>query len=514
MHSLAIVIPIYKSFLDILERLSIISLFTKLSRPISNHWSINIVTYKDCDLSNIEELANKYNISLNIEYFDNNYFLDTDSYSRLCKSFDFYNRFITYEYMLIYQTDVYTVKDNLEYWLSLNLDYIGAPIFATDANWEYVPAIGNGGCSLRKVSVFRDITDPNGNFLKSYKDILDKIDEKNNGLYSKYEDLYFAQLVYKYYDFEKARLKEAINFAIDMNPDTALKVSGNVIPTFIHAFGKNNRVWQKYIPEMSDMSIISNTEWKYNTLYQSYLKNVKDYINPIYTKVVTYFNNNTRYLKEWIEYHLLLGINKIEIYDMSGFDNHDIDTIDISIYRDNIKINNEYKGRFSTKSFIEACNKSYKEDDNIDWVIFLHQYEYLSLIDYDCLTSNSSNIIEYPILKYTDSELLYDDNRKCIDRFDDFNETKEYRMFIKTGIPNFNIEFIEPENYPSFNKEISSIGQILSYPYKTASEYKEYLYNKKDINNRKYTPNRFFELNKKTEEKMNILGINSSIEVE
>lgn len=98
---------------------------------------------------------------LKIERFPDSYFRSIGDYSRLLLSEEFYERFADFEWLLICQLDVWVFRDELEYWCSCNIDFLGAPIPA-----RHDPGIkrdsdlyvsGNGGFSLRKISATLDV---------------------------------------------------------------------------------------------------------------------------------------------------------------------------------------------------------------------------------------------------------------------------------------------------------------------------------------------------------------------
>ena len=131
---------------------------------------------------------------------DNKYFVSEKAYSDLLRNYsDFWQKFSDYEYMLIFQLDGYCIDCTLSDWTSKGYDFIGAPIISKNANWMNVPAIGNGGVSLRKVKTFLDITNPDSECLKTIKDDIDLFNKARSNIYDFYEDLYFCELVNKYY---------------------------------------------------------------------------------------------------------------------------------------------------------------------------------------------------------------------------------------------------------------------------------------------------------------------------
>ena len=172
MEKFCIVIPVYKDKLDCTEELSLKRLYKVIFKN-----SDNLIDWKEPDVYLIcpkkmnTDKYKKIYPSIKVKEFDKKWFESTASYSQLCIQYSFYNKFSKYEYMYIYQLDCYLVYDNLEEWCNKGYDYVGAPIIASDAGWKnwddpnnYKPQVGNGGFSLRKISVFKDITDPNGEF--------------------------------------------------------------------------------------------------------------------------------------------------------------------------------------------------------------------------------------------------------------------------------------------------------------------------------------------------------------
>jgi hypothetical protein len=91
------------------------------------------------------------------------------NYSGLLLTDEFYAAFAQYEYMLVTQDDVYVLRDDLPYWLSRRLDYIGAPWpdgHDVELSMSARPGIhectvrgyvGNGGFSLRRIAACRQL---------------------------------------------------------------------------------------------------------------------------------------------------------------------------------------------------------------------------------------------------------------------------------------------------------------------------------------------------------------------
>ncbi|MCI6086302.1 MAG: hypothetical protein MR711_08670 [Selenomonas sp.] len=91
------------------------------------------------------------------EFFPNEDFEGRLAYSRLMLSERFYERFLDYEYLLIYQLDAFVFHGNLSAFCARGFDYWGAPM--PYSYWTASPAhIGNGGFSLRRVRACLDMT--------------------------------------------------------------------------------------------------------------------------------------------------------------------------------------------------------------------------------------------------------------------------------------------------------------------------------------------------------------------
>ena len=99
-----IVIPIYKSFLNKFEYLSLIQTF-----KIFTGYSISIVCPNSLNTDFLKRIISSYSV----ERFDDSCFIGLAGYNKLLLSDEFYKRFIKYEYLLIIQLDVFVFKNDL-----------------------------------------------------------------------------------------------------------------------------------------------------------------------------------------------------------------------------------------------------------------------------------------------------------------------------------------------------------------------------------------------------------------
>ena len=273
MKKFCIVIPIYKEDLDPIDEVSL----ERLHKVIKNKYDIYLIKSDLLDTKNYYKILKQKNVYEVI--FDKKYFENTASYSQLCLQYDFYNKFSDYEYMYIYQTDCYLIKDKLEEWCNKGYEYIGPPIISNNAGWKdykhkdkYEPQVGNGGFSLRKIEVFKDITNPEGEFRKAYKLDDDKLKD------IKYEDKYFLNDLYNFYEIITPSWIEALLFGMDMNVDIIYDtMKFKDLPMGIHAWGKNIRHWQNVLEELKDnKKVIDFCEEKYKDFFDLYYKKQED----------------------------------------------------------------------------------------------------------------------------------------------------------------------------------------------------------------------------------------------
>lgn len=258
-----IVIPIYKINPD---RDEIVSLTQCLK--VLNKYEISLIVPEDLDISNYISIFRKYGVEFNVQSFDKQYFKGVSGYNRLMLCLDFYRRFESYDYMLIYQLDAYVFKDDLISWCQKNYDYIGAPWLYSDGSFN-MKISGNGGFSLRKIHSFINLFKTNEKLLskkglvtyfenrgfihkilylvktffcgKNKLNYLISINEQN-------EDRFYASLKYKLVNpFIIPDYKESMYFSFECFPNLLLKETLGELPFGCHAWRKNFTFWQDYI---------------------------------------------------------------------------------------------------------------------------------------------------------------------------------------------------------------------------------------------------------------------------
>ena len=154
-YSLIIIIPVYNTNPKKTELASL----QQFSKVYNWKYDVRIICPDDFSDEEVVDYITLLNAPENVyvqyKRYDSKYFKSTESYSQLLKSNSFYNDYTDYDYMLILQTDVWTLSlDNIDDWINKGFDYIGAPILTNKQHWPSSPCCGNGGLSLRKISSF------------------------------------------------------------------------------------------------------------------------------------------------------------------------------------------------------------------------------------------------------------------------------------------------------------------------------------------------------------------------
>jgi len=259
-NSCVIVIPIYKSDLSIYEKIALAQCGKLLS-----DFDIVIIKPEDLDI-----LPSEIQFSYSVVTFSSVYFKSVFGYNDLMLSEFFYEKFLNYNYLLIYQLDAFVFKNELKYWCNLGYDYIGAPWlrekeFPTlfkrskerlrtyfhrrynlldkqgrpDIERQLYNQVGNGGFSLRKVKSFYDICIQEKELVESYIG-------QNSSDY--HEDMFWTVEVNR----KKKRIKtpsykKALNFSIETAPERAMHIIKGNMPFGCHAWDKNLEFWKDKI---------------------------------------------------------------------------------------------------------------------------------------------------------------------------------------------------------------------------------------------------------------------------
>jgi hypothetical protein len=221
------------------------------------------------------------------EAFADAYFQSIAGYNRLMLSHEFYTRFAAYDYLLIVQLDALVLSGDLQPFLQLGVDYIGAPWFKDKARPEHgFLGAGNGGLSLRRVATFQRALQTAQlslsralHLLADWQDrwMLDlqrdlppiRLLKKLNFIRKTWargehfieqfewnEDYFWAlRAPFLVENFNVASVEQSLCFAFEMHPAYCLQANHGQLPFGCHAWAKYDRTfWEPHLLPTSAIS--------------------------------------------------------------------------------------------------------------------------------------------------------------------------------------------------------------------------------------------------------------------
>jgi hypothetical protein len=238
-----IAIPIYKWEFEGLERFSI-------------DWSLSVLPKRQfCFIApegmDISYYRQRYP-HVGYEYFSATFFTSVENYSRLLLTRSFYERFATYEFLLVLQPDAILFRDDLDFWTGQPFDYIGAPWpegrevevnydrFGGSHSHRIKAYVGNGGLSLRRVRKCLQLIDEfpasNETFIRTGSN----------------EDYFFAILGSLSTDFVLPNQIIASRFAMELQPEHYYVANGKKFPMGAHAWATiSPAFWAQCVPPLA-----------------------------------------------------------------------------------------------------------------------------------------------------------------------------------------------------------------------------------------------------------------------
>ncbi len=235
-----VLIPLYKYTLTEIENYSLgVSLHALMGRKVQFIAPENIE--RAYYLENYPDVP--------FSFFEDHYFESIAGYNRLLLADYFYQRFDTYDFILILQTDAIVLRDDLDLWISKPFDYIGAPWpdgnelfvnlgrFEGDFGKAIKVYVGNGGLSLRRtrkcMALLNEFPDAIAVFLKTGSS----------------EDLFFSYMGALSADFIIPNEITASLFSLELKPAYYYKVNGGTAPMGGHAWWKYDvAFWKAFLP--------------------------------------------------------------------------------------------------------------------------------------------------------------------------------------------------------------------------------------------------------------------------
>ncbi len=251
-----IIIPFYKDTVTEYERIALEQCFKVLSK-------YPIIAIKPNRLILPAEVG-QFPFSGTIS-FNDHFFEGIAGYNRLMLSKTFYEAFLNYELMLIYQTDAFVFEDKLDYWCRQRFDYIGAPwlkdcehpdivkavkstiqyYFHTRYNvykngepskYQWENRVGNGGFSLRRVAKFHSLCIQKKAEIEFYL-------KQNTHHYN--EDSFWSIAVNrKQKVLNIPNYKVGLKFAFEFAPERGLKLNNGSLPFGCHGWERQLNFWR------------------------------------------------------------------------------------------------------------------------------------------------------------------------------------------------------------------------------------------------------------------------------
>ena len=221
-----VVVPVYKRNPVFFEQASLM----QCVRVLGKKYDIYLVAPFGLDLSGYTSLCPEYKFK--VKRIAQNFTENIAGYNQLCKRWEFYDSFSEYLYMLIYQLDCWVFDDNLEYFLSLGYDYMGAPWLTIVDNQIKAMKCGNGGFSLRRIAKMSEVC----------KAATEYIEDTTVA-----EDVFFCE---KYADKLKiCPVDVGREFSFEVGPSLFFKLNGNKLPMGCHKpfLFEFKTFWKDYI---------------------------------------------------------------------------------------------------------------------------------------------------------------------------------------------------------------------------------------------------------------------------
>lgn len=257
-NQIAVVLPIYKEETTPFEEIALKQCFS-----ILYEYPLIFVSSKKMENGIFHK---QYCNRAQFVFLENIHFESIKTYNSLMLSEWFYEFFLSYNYILIYQLDCFVFKDELKIWADKGYSFIGAPWFLGESeggNTDEIIGVGNGGFSLRnvkdcirilnsskKVFLFSEYvskmkcSNKSLVLLRSLKHFILKPDKiyysfktiRNYSFIN--EDEIFAMAGKRFEFFKVPDAQVALSFAFEKQPKKAYQLNNNQLPFGCHAWNK------------------------------------------------------------------------------------------------------------------------------------------------------------------------------------------------------------------------------------------------------------------------------------
>lgn len=125
--------------------------YRRCVESLGGRWPIVVVCPESLDVSWVDA-------ETRVERLPDSWFESNAAYSALLLTRAFYERFSTFDFMLIHQLDCFVFEDQLAEWCARGWDYVGPPFFREyTADSGALEGVGCGGFSLRRIEASLDV---------------------------------------------------------------------------------------------------------------------------------------------------------------------------------------------------------------------------------------------------------------------------------------------------------------------------------------------------------------------
>jgi hypothetical protein len=226
-----VVVPVYEARPNALEAVSWRRCLDVFART-----PIALVAPEGLDLTAYVPPGHPEARRIHVVRFDPGFFRSTLTYSRLLLSAAFYQRFASYEFILVHQLDGFVFRDELADWCARGYDYVGAPwidcYWLEDSKPNWPPEtrdnlVGNGGFSLRRVA-------PALKLLTEQPEVAER--------WGGNEDQFWSFHAPAFAPFKIPELEEAVAFSFEVSPERAFALNGSKLPFGCHAWSHDAQI--------------------------------------------------------------------------------------------------------------------------------------------------------------------------------------------------------------------------------------------------------------------------------
>lgn len=219
MHKAAILIPVYYNVFSEAEKCSLQQCLKVLGK-----YPVFFIMPDDLKLENDLICEKVQYVKVPKQWMDS-----IESYNKMLCRIEFYERFIEFEYLLVYQLDAFVFQDRLQEFCEAGYDYYGAPWLCGFWNGRERLYVGNGGFSLRRTQAVMKLLET-------------EVYKGGN------EDIFFGGCRSDF--FRVAPIDIALKFAFETDVRKCYFMNNKQLPFGCHAWCKwDYRFWRPYIAQ-------------------------------------------------------------------------------------------------------------------------------------------------------------------------------------------------------------------------------------------------------------------------